>query len=390
MRTFFWVVLILVVAIGLFFAAAAFRPVEVSRVVWPIVERLALEEFVGITTEGVVLPNLFGIAPTGVSTEPVRLAAEALLATLTRDQLERVGFAVEDDEWRRWANIHISTRQGVGFAEMNDEQVTAVWALIAAGMSAKGTTLARDIVRLEEHLAELMDDHYQYGEHRYWITIMGEPSGSEPWGWQFEGHHLIINFFVLGDQVVMSPTFMGSEPVRADSGKYRGTAVLQAEQALGLALIRGLTEAQRNQAIIAVDKPGNNNYGELLSDNAVVPLQGLPLAGLDGEQRGLAEQLIRIYVDNIRPGHAQVRLSQVLAHWNDTYFAWVGGMDDVAPFYYRIQSPVILIEFDHQKPVALDGPDLPSRKHIHAVMRTPNGNDYGKDLLRQHLQAHAH
>jgi hypothetical protein len=337
-----------------------------------------------------VLPNLFGIAPTGVSTEPVRLAAEALLATLTRDQLERVGFAVEDDEWRRWANIHISTRQGVGFAEMNDEQVTAVWALIAAGMSAKGTTLARDIVRLEEHLAELMDDHYQYGEHRYWITIMGEPSGSEPWGWQFEGHHLIINFFVLGDQVVMSPTFMGSEPVRADSGKYRGTAVLQAEQALGLALIRGLTEAQRNQAIIAVDKPGNNNYGELLSDNAVVPLQGLPLAGLDGEQRGLAEQLIRIYVDNIRPGHAQVRLSQVLAHWNDTYFAWVGGMDDVAPFYYRIQSPVILIEFDHQKPVALDGPDLPSRKHIHAVMRTPNGNDYGKDLLRQHLQAHAH
>ena len=27
---------------------------------------------------------------------------------------------------------------------------------------------------------------------------------------------------------------------------------------------------------------------------------------------------------------------------------------------------------------------MPIRQHIHAVVRTPNGNDYGKDLLRQH------
>ncbi|NRP74564.1 hypothetical protein ILFOPFJJ_05486 [Ensifer psoraleae] len=26
----------------------------------------------------------------------------------------------------------------------------------------------------------------------------------------------------------------------------------------------------------------------------------------------------------------------------------------------------------------------PTRGHIHTVVRTPNGNDYGKDLLRQH------
>ena len=44
-----------------------------------------------------------------------------------------------------------------------------------------------------------------------------------------------------------------------------------------------------------------------------------------------------------------------------------------------------MIEYDHQVPVALDGPNLPSRNHVHTVVRTPNGNDYGKDLLRQHL-----
>ena len=54
---------------------------------------------------------------------------------------------------------------------------------------------------------------------------------------------------------------------------------------------------------------------------------------------------------------------------------------------------MILIEFDHQRPVAIrlpDGSRGPDAEHIHAVMRTPNGNDYGKDLLRQHLLAHKH
>ena len=52
---------------------------------------------------------------------------------------------------------------------------------------------------------------------------MGEPSANEPWGWQLDGHHAIINYFVLGDQVVMTPLFCGSEPVIATSGKYKGT-----------------------------------------------------------------------------------------------------------------------------------------------------------------------
>jgi len=55
----------------------------------------------------------------------------------------------------------------------------------------------------------------------------------------------------------------------------------------------------------------------------------------------------------------------------------------ISPFYYRILSPVILVEFDHQSGIIYDN-DTPSRDHIHTVVRTPNGNDYGKDLLRQH------
>jgi len=79
-------------------------------------------------------------------------------------------------------------------------------------------------------------------------------------------------------------------------------------------------------------------------------------------------------------------MDEVKKHLDDTRFAWIGGTSDDSVFYYRIHSPVIIIEFDHQRPIALGGRGSPpTRDHIHAVIRTPNGNDYGKDLLRQHL-----
>ena len=104
-------------------------------------------------------------------------------------------------------------------------------------------------------------------------------------------------------------------------------------------------------------------------------------------------ELIGLYVGNMDDGHAAVKMAEVEAHIGDTWFAWVGGTADDAVFYYRILSPVILIEFDHQNPVGTlmkNQAGQPTRDHIHTVVRTPNGNDYGKDLLRQHLERHPH
>ena len=92
-------------------------------------------------------------------------------------------------------------------------------------------------------------------------------------------------------------------------------------------------------------------------------------------------------------GHATVKMADVRAHLDRTYFAWIGPTDADSVFYYRIHSPVILIEFDHQRPVGtrhLIDPSRATRQHIHAVVRTPNGNDYGRDLLRQHYLQHPH
>ena len=110
------------------------------------------------------------------------------------------------------------------------------------------------------------------------------------------------------------------------------------------------------------------------------------------DQRKQLIALAKLFVDNIREDHAKVRMEEIMDHLDETWFAWIGSTEDDAVFYYRIHSPVILIEFDHQRPVGDPSQprDIPTRQHIHTMVRTPNGNDYGKDLLRQHLRDHPH
>lgn len=352
------------------------------------------EPFKGITTNGQVERGLFGLRSAGVSTEPVRKAAEAFLAVLTAPQRAKTVFAVDDNEWRMWMNQSFYVRQGVSFLEMNEAQRESAFGLLRASLSARGLRLTRDIMRLNHTLGELTGDNFdEYGEWQYHITVMGTPSATEPWGWQLDGHHAIVNYFVLGDQVVMTPFFAGSEPVIAPSGKYRGTTILQDEQSRGLAFVNGLDEGQRKQAILRVSKTGNDNLTEAWRDNVVLDFAGVRATSLGEAQRKQLLDLVHLYVGNMDEGHARVRMDEVKAQLDRTWFAWIGATAPDSVFYYRIHSPVILIEFDHQRPVALrhlSDPNLPNREHVHVVVRTPNGNDYGKDLLRQHYQQHAH
>jgi hypothetical protein len=348
------------------------------------------EPFKGLTTDGKITPGLFPIRSTGVTTAPVRQAAQAFLSGLTDAQRASTTYPVDDDEWRKWNNVHRYARQGVSFTEMTPAQREQAYGLLAASLSAKGLETSRNIMRLNETLAELTERFDEYGEGLYHLTVMGEPSDTEPWGWQLDGHHLVINYFVLGDQVVMTPTFMGSEPVHAESGKYAGTIVLQAEQEKGLALAMSLTPEQRKLAVLSPEKTRNNAQAQAFQDNLVLPYEGIRARDLGAAQRRLLVDTIAEYVGNMREGHAKVRMEEVERHLDETRFAWIGDISGDAVFYYRIHSPVILIEFDHQTPIALPGARVPGRRHIHTVVRTPNGNDYGKDLLRQHYEAHKH
>lgn len=348
--------------------------------------------FKGITTSGEIVQGLFQIQATGVSTEETRLAAQEFLASLSEEQRAKTLFPIDDDEWRRWSNVDngLYARQGVSIKELGAAQKKRAFEFMQQALSAKGYRLSRNIMKTDQSIRELNDDNPIYDEELYYFTILGTPSETAPWGWQLDGHHLVINYFILGDQVVMTPVFMGAEPVVATAGKHEGNTLFQDEQNLGLRFMQSLSKAQQAKATLGKTKTSFNMKTDAFKDNVVVAYEGLLASELSTGQQDTLLGLARQYVSNMDAGHAAIKMADIKKHLDKTYFAWIGPVDDEAVFYYRIQSPVILIEFDHQESIAM--PSLkgkgPTRQHIHTSVRTPNGNDYGKDLLRQHLEQH--
>jgi hypothetical protein len=124
-------------------------------------------------------------------------------------------------------------------------------------------------------------------------------------------------------------------------------------------------------------------------DNARIDYAGVCGSDLSDAQRRLLLSLVGVYVGWTRDGHAGVKIHEVEKHLDETWFAWMGATGDEGPYYYRVHSPVVLIEYDHHPGVVFDN-DAPSPNHIHTVVRAPNGGDYGVDLLRQHHERYDH
>jgi uncharacterized protein DUF3500 len=351
------------------------------------------DDFWGLTTDGKLVDDLFTIHSTGVTTGPVVTAARAFLDSLTDDQLSAVQFGIHDLEWRDWSNVDSYTREGVQLADMTDAQQTAGMALLGKALSAKGLTLSKNIMKINGIAGELIDQADRFADDLYYFTVMGTPSTTDPWGFQFEGHHLVVNYFVLGDQVVMSPNFFGSEPTTVTSDGET-TTVFTDEIAAALAAVNALSPAEQATAIISADKTGDDNQAEAFTDNLVSAYEGVNVAGLPSGAQQKVLALVEQFVANMDSGHADVAMAEIRKHLDETYFAWVGATDDDAVFYARVQSPVLYLEFDCELPgpigQAMGDEQVPSRKHIHSVVRTPNGNDYGKQLLRQHLLTSPH
>src|SRR5262245_46303023 len=259
------------------------------------------EGFRGVTTDGQVVPGLFPIQRTGVSMRPIKDAVEAFLAALSPEQRAKTVFPVDSDEWRRWSNIHLYVmRHGAPLDELSPAQREQALGVLRQSLSARGFETARDVMKLNETIAEITGRFEEYGEWLYWLSVMGTPSGDEPWGWQIDGHHLIVNCFVLKDQVVMTPVFMGTEPVAAEGGKYAGTRAFQAEEDDGLALMRDLTADQRGQATLA-DQVPREVFTTAFRDNFELRYEGIRYDDLLPDQQSRLLGLVETYVGRMRP-----------------------------------------------------------------------------------------
>jgi hypothetical protein len=346
--------------------------------------------FTGIIIGDDRAENLFPLGRTGVSVQPMIDAVERFLGSLSGAERQLATFEVDDDEhWRSWHNMHFFLmRHGLGMNDMSNEQREIALDILRSSMSVSGFENARDVMRLNEHAAELTGRLDEYGEFYYWISIFGTPSSTEPWGWQIDGHHLIINCLVLGDQIVMTPDFRGSEPVAATSGAFAGTRVFASEESAGLELMQSFDASQRATATISADPP-REVITTAQADNLALEASGLEFSTLSQGQQDRLVELISLYTGRLGSGHAEVKLDEVTNHIAETRFAWMGGCDDDDPFYYRITNPLLLVEFDHLPGIIYDN-KVPSRRHVHTVVRTPNGNDYGRSLLLEHYRKHDH
>lgn len=360
--------------------SAVSKPLQYLFAGWHIA---LAKPFKGLTSGGTTEPDLFHLKKTGVSTQPIAGAVTAFVASLNSEQRKEVSFPVDSEIWRTWSNIHRNlTRHGLCLVDLSETQRELAYGILRASLGAQTYETARNAMRLNTTLAELTGLPLEFGEFYYWISLFGEPSADQPWGFQVDGHHCNINCFVLGDQVVLSPILLGSEPIKADAGKHAGLTVLREEEARGWKFMGELSTEQRKQSIIGTDLPFDG-FAAGFQDNAVLPYAGLASTGMTAVQRTRFADLVKLYTDRLTPAHAEVWHKETLAHLDRTYFGWIGDFSDTAPFYYRVHSPVIYIEFYHQPGVALLNAGY-NRQHAHAMVRIPNGNDYGRELLRQY------
>lgn len=348
--------------------------------------------FAGIFTSKGKQNDLFPIKSTGVSTEPVVKSAQTFVNSLDEEEQEKTVFDIQSDEWRKWSNVDngMYKRNGISLKEMTQEQRKLAFHLLSEALSAKGLQLTKDIMKTDQTLKELSNGDDIYDEHLYFFKILGKPSKTEPWGFQLNGHHLALNYFVLADQVVMTPTFMGGEPIITTTGKYKGNKIFQDEQNIGLKFMQSLPKTLQEKAILGEKGNRPDIEASAYSDNKTIDFNGLKASELTNEQKDKLIHLASLYINNLREDQAKIKMEDIQQHIDESYFGWKGTTDVDAVFYYRIHSPVILIEFDHQAPVGIRGERKPTRNHIHTMVRTPNGNDYGKDYLRQHLENHQH
>ncbi len=359
------------------------------------------EPYVGVTADGTIEPDLYPLTDTGTSCRGAVEAARAFLASLRANERLVAQLPVDADEWRLWTNAFpVWTPKGLRLERLSEHQRSLALGVIESSLSDAGFETVRNAMKLNGALGDLIGEYRDtLTEFAYYVTVFGDPSTTGPWGWQLMGHHVDLNCVFVGSQLVFAPVFVGAEPTFALSGPHAGTTVLGLETSRGLALRRAMTSGQEESFVLgdslrSADLPeelagpfNGRHLSAAGADNLVLPYEGIRGDEMTPDQQQLLLELVAVYVGRLPAPHARIKMSQIEDHLARTRFAWRGQHGDTSAFYYRIHSPVLLVEYDNHPGIFLANPE-PERFHVHTIVREPNGNDYGKQLLARHYAQH--
>jgi hypothetical protein len=328
-------------------------------------------------------------------------AAAALLAALTAAQREKACFAF-GDERRDWSFAPARDRGGLPIGALDDGQRKLAQELIVTGTSLPGYTKVVSVMAMEHVLRALTPDAADlFDPERYCFKVFGEP-GENAWGWQFAGHHVSLNFTVVGGRYISpTPCLLGSEPA-----SYGILAPLADDEELGFRLVHSLDAAQRRAAIIwhrsppdfatrIVSRIGDTErpdpvFGpepdyrlsederDILSYVRASP-KGLSAGQMNRRQLDELAAIVGAFARRLPDEVAGVQMRELeRAGLDNLTFAWAGGTEPGERHYFRIQGPALLIEHDNTQA---------NGNHIHSVWRNP-ADDFGDDVLAEHHRLH--
>jgi hypothetical protein len=308
--------------------------------------------------------------------------ATVFLNTLTPELKSRTHYPKLEDPERYNLNFIPMERRGSTFHDFDENQKNAALALLRASLSEKGFDKTMGIIELEKILFVLENNKYKYKDGTPWrdplnyhFLIFGNPSPDGYWGWKFEGHHISLNFVSTSNRIVSStPSFFGSNPAVMEVRGHERKEVLKLEAELAFQLVNSLSTDQLKTARFSETAPEEiitRNHREVQN----IEPRGIGYDMLNEDQKATFMDLLNVFIDNYEPGFADNFREKIeKAGIENLSFAWAGSLEPGAAHYYRIQGPVLLIEYDNTQNDA---------NHVHSVVRDLT-NDFGRDMLKEH------
>jgi hypothetical protein len=212
-----------------------------------------------------------------------------------------------------------------------------------------------------------------FGKQYYWIAIIGTPSETDPWQWQWGGHHITVNATVAGPSVALTPSFIGCQPCEYTDAAGTTVRPLGDIEDNAFALVNSLDATQQQAAILGTSPidlvlgPGQ--------DGKTILAEGLAGELMTADQQAAFLTLIGHYAGLVNAEDAAARMAEIQATLDQTYLAWYGPTTPGSAAYFRITGPTIVIEYAPQQM----GGD--AANHIHGIYRDPT-NEYGAQNIQ--------
>lgn len=310
----------------------------------------------------------------------VARAAQAFVRSLDPDRRAVAVFTFDSDERENWHYIP-RPRAGLKRGDMTQKQLDDADALTAASLSVAGIRKARSIMAHETILGDLETSagtlRFDRSPGLYHFSVFGQPGGSDPWGWQVDGHHLSLNTTIVeGKKISVTPSFFGANPAVVPRGPHKGLRILPEEEDAGRSLLESLDAEQIYQCTIYPAAPPDI-ITRASRRARIGPAVGLPASAMTDDQRERLVRLIEVYLKRSPEDTAAEQMRKIHdAGLQSVRFGWAGSRYRGQAHYYRVHGPTFLIEYDNTQDRA---------NHIHSVWRDMEG-DFGADLLREHYR----